>query len=85
MNPNTATAEVLDPAVRRCVRFAESWGYGAMEVVNIFAWRSTDSWALYDVEGPVGAGNAAAVCAAAAEADLVVAAWGVHGALAGRG
>ena len=56
-----------------------------MELVNIFAWRSTDSWALFDVAGPVGAGNAEAVCAAAAEADLVVAAWGMHGALAGRG
>jgi hypothetical protein len=84
LNPSTASALVLDPTVRRCVRLAQAWGLGAVEVVNLFALRSTDPRGLRGPDEPVGPGNDDAVVAAAAAADLVVAAWGVHGSLAGR-
>jgi len=41
-NPSTADADVLDPTVRRCVGFALAWGFGSLEVVNLFAFRATD-------------------------------------------
>ena len=85
LNPSTATETELDPTVRRCVTWARDWGYGALEVVNIFAYRATDPKAMKSHPHPVGDGNDEAVLAAARHGDLTVAAWGTHGKHLGRG
>lgn len=85
LNPSTADAFVLDPTNRRCVGFAKSWGYGSMVTTNVFAWRSTDPMGLRAADDPVGPDNDRAILDAARRADLVIAAWGVHGELGGRG
>lgn len=79
LNPSTATEAVLDPTVTRCVGHAKQWGFGAAEVVNLFAYRATDPKQLRQVDDPIGAGNDVAIMHAARAADLVVVAWGVHG------
>lgn len=84
LNPSTADAFTLDPTVRRCVGFARAWGAGGLVVANIFALRSTDPQALYDHPDPVGAANDA-VLDALPVGPRVIAAWGAHGALHGRG
>jgi hypothetical protein len=78
LNPSTADAFVLDPTVRRCLGFARDWGYGAVEITNAYALRSTDPGALRTTADPVGVGNDHAIVYAAQDAQLVVVGWGVH-------
>jgi len=85
LNPSTADAFQLDPTNRRCVGFAQAWGYGSMVTTNIFAFRSTDPDGLRTAKDAVGPANDAAICEAAMVADLVIAAWGTHGELYDRG
>lgn len=85
LNPSTADENVLDPTVRRCVGFAKSWGYGSLLVGNIFALRSTDPANLYTAHDPVGTRNDEALREIVRLSAETVAAWGVHGALGGRG
>lgn len=85
LNPSTATELVLDRTVARCVRFAQLWGHGALEVVNLFAYRATRPADMRAASDPVGSGNDDAILAAVRHADLTVAAWGVHAQHQGRG
>lgn len=85
LNPSTADALVLDPTVTRCVRYAYDWGFDGIVITNIFAIRSTKPGVLYTDPDPVGKDNDDAIESAAARCDRVVAAWGIHGALRGRG
>ena len=84
LNPSTADEFRLDPSCTRARRYAERWGYGALIVTNLFAWRATDPEAMKAVRDPVGRGNDAAILRAAREASIVVCAWGNHGAHADR-
>lgn len=83
LNPSTADHMKDDPTVRKCVGFAERWGYGAMWIVNLFAYRATDPKVLrraqrsgVDIVGdPV---NRRAVLDGANDADRIVLAWGAN-------
>jgi hypothetical protein len=85
LNPSTADAFQLDPTNRRCVGFAQAWGYGALVTTNIFAFRSTNPAGLRTTNDAVGPENNEAILTAAKNADLVIAAWGTHGELQDRG
>lgn len=85
LNPSTATEFQNDPTVERCERRARALGYGSFRVTNIFAWRDTDPRAMRAATDPVGAGNDAAISESADWADLILCAWGTHGAFLDRG
>ncbi len=85
LNPSTATHEVLDPTVTRCQKRAETLGYGGLDVVNIFALRSTDPQKLYEVGDPYGRYNASEIFKAVDGSQIAICAWGTHGKFMGTG
>lgn len=84
LNPSTADAEVDDATIRSCIRLAKGWGFGSFEVVNLFAWRSTDPDALASVSDPHGPDNLRVTEAAMHRCDIIICAWGAHGMAANR-
>lgn len=78
LNPSTADAEKEDSTITRCRTFVEDWGYTALTVVNLYAWRATDPATLTTVDDPVGPRNHQTVRQAINQAAIVVCAWGAH-------
>jgi hypothetical protein len=85
LNPSTADERSDDPTIRRCIGFARHWGYGSVEIVNLFALRATDPRELRSMRDPIGRGNDAYIIEAAGRSAAVVIAWGAHGAFRERG
>ncbi len=86
MNPSTADTEVDDPTIAKCQRYARAWGYGTMFIGNTFAYRVTDQKQLLEVADPVGPDNDQHIREMAAQADLIVLAYGKpHPKLRARG
>jgi hypothetical protein len=75
-NPSTATAELDDPTIRRCIGFAKLWGYGRMNIVNLYAIRSTDPKAVARTVDPEGPMNDFWITRAAQESREIICAWG---------
>lgn len=84
LNPSTADETADDPTLRRTMDFARRWGFGGVGNGNLFAWRATDPRAMMAAADPVGPDNDRWLRRLAADAGLVVAAWGNHGVFQGR-
>lgn len=85
LNPSTADEVQDDPTIRRCIGFAKRWGYGALCMTNLFAYRAIDPLDMKRHPHPVGPENEQHLVRCAAEAGVVVAAWGTHGYFMARG
>ena len=57
LNPSRADAERDDPTLRRLQAFARAWGYGGLEVLNLFARISASPAVLRRSSDPVGSEN----------------------------
>lgn len=79
LNPSTADASQDDPTIRRCIGFAKRWGFGRLDVVNLYALRATDPRELRKHASPIGPRNDLAVGEAMLECRSIVAAWGARG------
>lgn len=84
LNPSAAGAQHNDPTIRRCISFARAWGFGSLEVVNLFAYRTPDPRALSRVANPVGEDNDRFLTQAVTRSHCLVVAWGTKGALLSR-
>ena len=84
LNPSRANARMDDPTLRRCMGFAQGWGYGPVEAFNLYAYRATDPRTLKQVAAPVGPLNDHHIQQAAGRAEKTVVAWGRPGDLHGR-
>ncbi|MFL2873759.1 MAG: DUF1643 domain-containing protein [Pseudohongiellaceae bacterium] len=79
LNPSTADSKSDDPTIRRCVNFASSWGFNAMEVVNLFSFRATYPRDLFEAELPIGSRNDFWINNAYKRSTLTIACWGSMG------
>lgn len=84
LNPSTADANIEDPTIRRCMGFAEKWGYGGITVGNIFAYRATNPKDMLAADDPIGPENNSYLKSLSEEAALTVCAWGNLGTYGGR-
>ncbi|GAA4153903.1 DUF1643 domain-containing protein [Gryllotalpicola daejeonensis] len=80
LNPSVADALVDDRTIGRCMGFADRWGYGGIDVVNLFAYRATNPRVMKRAADPVGLENDRYLVEALATAPMMVCAWGGHAA-----
>lgn len=78
LNPSTADGMQDDPTIRRCIDFAQRWGYSALSVRNLFPYRATDPRVLKTISRTVATGGQRGNVElnAARTADVLIAAWG---------
>ncbi len=79
LNPSTADSEQDDPTIRRCIAFAQRWGYDALDVANMFAFRTPYPSELWQAEDPVGPDNDSWIRSLGDVAECIVVAWGNNG------
>ncbi|HGY1009434.1 TPA: DUF1643 domain-containing protein [Aeromonas salmonicida] len=84
LNPSTADETEDDPTIRRCIGFSKSWGYGGLVMANLFAYRATDPDDMKVAAEPIGIANNDWLTELSNKAEVVVAAWGNHGAFKQR-
>lgn len=78
LNPSRADAVRDDATLTRCIGYSRSYGFKALVVVNLYAWRATDPRELATVDDPEGPDNNRIVLEQAAAAHTVIAAWGAN-------
>ncbi|UBF25151.1 DUF1643 domain-containing protein [Kovacikia minuta CCNUW1] len=84
LNPSRADAWVDDPTIRRCLGFARFWGYGSLEVVNLFAYRTANPRNLCQVPDPIGEENDFYLASLSQRVQRIIVAWGNWGTLYNR-
>jgi hypothetical protein len=86
LNPSRADGQRDDPTLRRLQGFAMRWGYGALEVLNLFARISPSPAVLRRAADPVGGEADAWIRArlAAKPHGALWLGWGNHGGWRGR-
>ncbi|TXY77881.1 DUF1643 domain-containing protein [Vibrio cholerae] len=79
LNPSTADEIEDDPTIKRCIKYAESWGYGGICMCNLFAYRATEPKDMLSANDPVGSSNDETLTRISKNAGIIVGAWGNHG------
>ncbi len=84
LNPSTADEVVNDKTTIRCIKYAQSWGYGGLVLLNLFAFRTPDPKVLKRQADPVGKENDRYIQMYSENCEITVAAWGNDGKHIGR-
>lgn len=80
LNPSVATGTSDDPTTTRCINLAKQFGYGRLEIVNLFSYIATYPYELEAMskELAIGKENQRFILQAVNSADISVAGWGVN-------
>lgn len=76
LNPSKADAEKNDQTIRTCIGMATRFGFGSLEVVNLFALCATYPEELRQARDPVGKLNDEYILESVSSAEQVILAWG---------
>ncbi len=76
LNGSNADEHRTDLTVRRCIGFARAWGYGGVDIANLYGLVTNDPGALGRHLDSVGRDNDHHLAAVCSENDLTVLAWG---------
>ena len=79
LNPSTADEAQLDPTLTRIRSFSQREGFDGFIMGNLFGLRTPYPKEMMAAPDPVGPENDAALLAAAARCERIVAAWGAGG------
>lgn len=83
LNPSTADHQRLDNTVKGLIKRAKAWGYGAVIVINLFAYRATQPEDMKDAADPIGPANdditRIAIARAIDGGFPIICGWGNHG------
>lgn len=82
LNPSTAGTDTSDQTVRTCIEFSRVWGYGGLEIVNLFACKAKEFPDLKAPDAPhdpIGSKNDRYIRRAAQRATRIVVGWGENG------
>lgn len=84
LNPSTADEYKDDHTIRKCVKFAKSWGFDALCMTNLFAYRATKPEVMMEHPFPIGWDNDRWIRSIAEDSTMIIAAWSQHGDFRGR-
>lgn len=84
LNPSTADEFQDDPTIRRLKGYARDWGFGGLQMYNIFAVRATDPKDMKAHPSPIGLGKLGHQINTN-KASQVLCCWGTHGKHMNRG
>lgn len=79
LNPSVAEVHDTNPTFRRCLRFAKDWGFGALYLLNLFAYRAATPQDLKRATSPIGPENDRYLRDLSRYTRIQVAAWGNDG------
>ena len=79
LNPSIADERADDSTTKKCIRYAERWGFGQLCLVNLFAAVTRHPLELRHVEDPVGPNNDAWLTRVTRRHKVTLAAWGNGG------
>lgn len=79
VNPSTADDKEDDPTIKKCVGFADAWGFSRLEVRNLYPFRSKNVKDLATAADPEGGMAGVTALMRCEYAALVVCAWGARG------
>lgn len=84
LNPSKADAEHNDPTVFACIQFAKELNYDHLDIVNLFAYRSSLPSDLRLANDPIGTDNDHYLLKSAELAKQIILAWGNWGCFLNR-
>jgi hypothetical protein len=79
LNPSKADEIKTDNTLTRCIDFAKRFGFGALCMTNLFAWRETAADEMKRASDPIGPDNDEWLETIAKYAQTIVCCWGNHG------